>query len=163
MKTLLALAATAVIALALACPGETTCNYPAATPPTGNPNQDVVGCWQGLGAATLVQDPYNLVVYQFFPLAEGQTLPDWREIQSPNSIYPGGNVYHNVWQVMDAGTVEILDIGSDFPQAAFQITDTSLVLNFLIPPSSVLTQPLRRATCTGFGFDSKDVACPASP
>lgn len=156
-----------VVALAVtaaACAGETECEYANETP-TGDVNQDITRCWQGIGVAELAQDPAFLLVYDFRPSpGEGQT-GFFREVQSPNRLWSAGQVFEYGFVVGfegDAGT-PVLDMGPDLPRAVPEINETSLVLQWLIPTSqgtAVLRQPLRRArACTGFGFDSPELRC----
>ncbi|MDQ3264063.1 MAG: hypothetical protein M3Y59_10435 [Myxococcota bacterium] len=152
-----------------ACTPETQCEYfdePAAQR-TGDIAQDIQRCWQGIGSANLGQDPAYLLVYDFSPLVEGDPTPLWREVQSANRLYPSGQIFEYGYGVVqaadpDAGTPAVLDLGPDLPQARAEVTDTSLILNWVFE-EGVLPQVLRRGQCTGFGFEEPEFTCPAPP
>jgi hypothetical protein len=160
--TLTALVAGAILS---ACAGETVCEY-RDRPPSGDDNADIVGCWQGIGRAEIGQDPAYLVVYQYAPLDTATGQGPFREVQSPNRIFSSGNEYFNVWQIGQPsdGGMPLLSMGGDFPVSRMDITDKSLVLDFLFQDQAqnilVLQQPLRRAVCSGYGFEEPADRCP---
>ncbi len=157
------LAALALAGALAGCPGNTHCDYVAPTPPSGDLLRDIHGCWQSVGNGALDQDPYNLVAYQFTGIAEsfpdgGVVVYQWREVQPPNNVYPGGMIFRYVYdlgQTNDAGFTELdLHAAPYYPPAVERVTDTTLQLFFFPPGYASYLQPLRRAVCTGFGFDS---------
>jgi len=154
---------------ALGCPGNTHCDYVAPTTPSGDLLRDIRGCWQSLGNSALDQDPYNLVAYQFTGITEsspdgGIVVRQWREVQPPNNRYPGGVVFQYVYelgQTGDAGFTPIdLHAPENYPPAEMRITETTLQLLFHPPGYDTYLQPLRRAVCTGFGFEDPPEPCP---
>lgn len=153
----------AVVAVtAAACAGETECEY-ADEIPTGNVHEDITRCWQGIGEQFINQDPAFLVVYDFRPPPAADQTGFFREVQSPNRLYPSGQVFEYGFVMVSDGGTPILDMGPDLPPAVPEITETSLILNFLFPTEQgtvAVPQPLRRArACTGFGFDSPGQQC----
>lgn len=158
-------AAALVAALTLAgCAGETTCEY-FDQAPTGDPRADIAGCWQGIGDRNLVQDNLYLVVYQF-NTPDDAGVGEWREVQSPNRLYPSGNQYQTGYVISPPdGGVSQIDLGGEgFPSANVHTTDTSLLMDFFFQTTTgdtvILQQPLRRAQCTGFGFEEPAFTCP---
>jgi hypothetical protein len=142
------------------CTTETTCDY-IDQAPTGDPTVDIPGCWQGIGNGTFLgQDPAFLVVYQFADIQPDGTRP-WREIQSPNRIWASGQTFFSAYQIdaTDGGT-HTVNMGR-FEEVAMQVTDTSLRINYLDQNNQpVFGQVLRRAQCTGYGFEDPANACP---
>lgn len=168
-------AAVAAGTFVAACTPETTCEYLDPIPPTGNLARDIQGCWQGIGLADIYQDPAFLVAYDFNGVETGSAEPFWREIQSANRIHPSGQVFEYGYTVLDGGAVTLdggtvvtrggvdLTFGGaqDIPTlAAVEVNPTSLRLQFQYS-NGYAEQVLRRAVCTGFGFEQEDpaVAC----
>jgi len=177
MKKAVIVAALAAVALwgAFACAGNTECDYVAPTAPSGDPLRDIRGCWHSIGEYGLDQDPYALVAYQFTGASlsspdGGVVVYKWREVQPPNNLNPGGVIFEYVYelgQTNDAGFTPIdLHAAPYYPPAEMRITDTTLQLFFHPPGYDSFLQPLRRAVCTGFGFEDPPEPCPnglASP
>jgi hypothetical protein len=160
MKTLIAVVAGAALS---GCTGETTCEY-YDLPPTGDVRADIEGCWHGLGLYQLEQ--FETVVYQFRPGLPGTEPAPWREIQPPNQYFPNGLVLlgtYFVQQEASEGAPPVVNLGETLYPAAIEVTNTSLRVNFLVQTQNgpgVLQQPLRRAICTGFGFEERETQCP---
>lgn len=127
-----ALAAGAML-IASACSSTTDCEY-VERAPTGELSQDILGCWQGFGA-------FSLIVFQFLP---DQTF---RYIEPPNGVAGGGLRTSGAWFLNG----DILTFGGD--DTKIEVTETSLrLLDF--------QTSLRRGVCTGFGFeDGKAPSC----
>jgi hypothetical protein len=131
MKAAVLAVAVGALGMASACTTQTDCNY-VNKAPSGDLATDVVGCWQGFG-------PDSLVVYEFL---DDQTF---NYIEPPNRFASAGLRVSGGWTVPEGA---VLFIGSDENRA--EITETTLRL---INVRLGFRDNLRRAMCTGFGFE----------
>lgn len=113
------------VALLSSCYQPTECDY-FNQAPVGDLAQDVLGCWEGLGA-------YSLVVYHFQSVG-------YRYVEPPSPQAGAGLVGFETWSVRG----DVLTFTPD--QSRAEVTSTSLrLLDY--------GTALRRATCRGFGFE----------
>ena len=110
----------------------TDCEYINVTP-SGDLSHDILGCWQGFGA-------FSLVVYQFFP---DRTF---HYVEPPNAIAGGGMRTSGAWDLSG----NVLALGGTLTRV--EVTETSLIL-------LDFQTALRRGVCTGFGFEDEGASC----
>jgi hypothetical protein len=145
MAVVRGLALGALGALAAGCPGETRCDYidKEVADPLRPTADDITYCWQGY-------DEYGLYVFRFQP--DGYV---WA-VDSPSSLMPNGNEQATSWELIPNPPVPnpppmALRLGGDVFEV--QVNTTTLVLGGSTRGS------LRRAVCTGFGFDTEAKRC----
>jgi hypothetical protein len=135
----------AVGALASACPGETRCDYidKEVADPERPTVDDVTYCWQGF-------DEYGLFVFRFQD--DGFV---W-VVDSPSSVLPSGNEQATEWSLVPNPPVPnpppmALRLGTEL--YSVEVNTTTMILG------GVTRGAMRRAVCTGFGFDTPVKRC----
>jgi hypothetical protein len=152
-------AAAGVVALAVACTPQTECDYidREVVDPVQPTEDDVAYCWQGY-------DQFGLFVFRFeLGDPDAGTPNPMLIVQPPSSIEPAGNELGSTWSLIPdlqtgVGTATGLNVPGLGGTTDVQVNKTSMVLG----AATAAPTALRRAVCTGFGFETAQKACRGS-
>lgn len=147
-----------VLALAASCTPETKCDYidREVADPLHPTEDDVAYCWQGY-------DAYGLYALRF-EIGDAENGNFVFVEDSPNSFEPAGAEFFSPWSLdsnvqTPNGPIAVLSM-PDLPtlsQVVVQVNTTSMLIS-----AGEGTSALRRAVCSGFGFETAQKQCRGS-
>jgi len=152
-------AAAAGLALGASCTPQTECDYidRDVADPLHPTQDDVAYCWQGF-------DSIGLYTFRFEQgAADGGTNPLYI-VDPPNSLEPAGAELLSTWALLPdfqapGGPVTALDLPLLGGVVQVEVNRTTMILG---DPATSATA-LRRAICSGFGYETPQKQCRGSP